>query len=57
VPGALREAAALWEGSTIARAAFGDDVVDHYANRARVELAAFDAAVTDWELFRGFERL
>jgi glutamine synthetase len=57
VPGALREAAALWEGSAIARAAFGDDVVDHYANRARVELAAFDAAVTDWELFRGFERL
>ena len=29
----------------------------HYANDARVELAAFDAAVTDWELFRGFERL
>ncbi|GIF52566.1 glutamine synthetase [Asanoa ferruginea] len=57
VPSALREAAALWEGSAIARAAFGDDVVDHYANRARVELAAFDAAVTDWELFRGFERL
>ncbi|HTF08502.1 MAG TPA: glutamine synthetase family protein [Asanoa sp.] len=57
VPGALREAAALWEDSAIARAAFGDDVVDHYANRARVELAAFDAAVTDWELFRGFERL
>ena len=29
----------------------------HYANNARVELAAFDAAVTDWELHRGFERL
>ena len=37
--------------------AFGEDVVAHYANNARVELAAFDAAVTDWELFRGFERL
>ena len=37
--------------------AFGDDVVDHYANMARVELAAFDAAVTDWERYRGFERL
>jgi len=24
---------------------------------ARVELAAFDAAVTDWERRRGFERL
>jgi glutamine synthetase len=57
VPGTLREALDLWEHSEIARAAFGDDVVDHYANNARVELAAFDAAVTDWELFRGFERL
>ena len=37
--------------------AFGDEVVDHYTNYARVELAAFDAAVTDWERFRGFERL
>ena len=36
---------------------FGDEVVDHYANMADVELAAFDAAVTDWELRRGFERL
>ncbi len=32
------------------------DVVDHYVNAADVELAAFDAAVTDWERFRGFER-
>jgi glutamine synthetase len=57
VPATLREAAALWESSGIARDAFGADVVEHYANNARVELAAFDAAVTDWELYRGFERL
>jgi glutamine synthetase len=57
VPGTLRDALALWEGGELARAAFGDDVVAHYANNARVELAAFDAAVTDWELYRGFERL
>jgi glutamine synthetase len=57
VPSNLRDAAALWESSTIARGAFGDEVVAHYANNARVELAAFDAAVTDWELRRGFERL
>jgi glutamine synthetase len=57
VPGTLREAAELFEGSALARAAFGDDVVEHYAHMARVELAAFDAAVTDWERFRGFERL
>ena len=42
--------------SAIARAALGDEVVDHYTNMADVELAAFDAAVTDWELRRGFER-
>ncbi len=57
VPSTLRDALALWEGSEVARTAFGADVVEHYANNARVELAAFDAAVTDWELRRGFERL
>jgi glutamine synthetase len=57
VPGTLRDALTEWEGSALARAAFGDEVVDHYANNARVELAAFDAAVTDWEMVRGFERL
>ncbi len=57
IPGTLRDAAALWSDSALAREAFGDDVVEHYANNARVELAAFDAAVTDWELRRGFERL
>jgi len=57
VPANLRDALALWEVSPVARDAFGDEVVEHYANYARVELAAYDAAVTDWELFRGFERL
>ncbi|MFE0453988.1 glutamine synthetase family protein [Streptomyces sp. NPDC058914] len=57
VPTTLREAAELWENSPIAKAAFGDEVVAHYANMARVELEAFDAAVTDWELRRSFERL
>ncbi|OKJ96926.1 glutamine synthetase [Streptomyces sp. CB03234] len=57
VPTTLREAAELWENSPIAKAAFGDEVVDHYRNMARVELEAFDAAVTDWELRRSFERM
>ncbi|MGI5215495.1 glutamine synthetase family protein [Plantactinospora sp. CA-290183] len=57
VPATLRDALGLWEAAPLARAAFGDEVVAHYANQARVELAAFDAAVTDWEMFRGFERL
>ncbi|MEO3975313.1 glutamine synthetase family protein [Streptomyces sp. CAU 1734] len=57
VPGTLREAADLWAASPIAGAAFGPEVVAHYTNMARVELAAYDAAVTDWELRRSFERL
>jgi glutamine synthetase len=57
LPATLAEAAALFEHSVLAREAFGDDVVAHYLNNARVELAAFNAAVTDWERMRGFERL
>ncbi len=56
LPTTLAEAADLFEGSQVARAAFGDEVVEHYLNNARVELAAFNAAVTDWERVRGFER-
>ncbi|TVT08498.1 glutamine synthetase [Amycolatopsis bartoniae] len=57
VPSNLRDAAQLLSDSKVARAAFGDEVIAHYLNAARVELAAFDAAVTDWERIRGFERL
>ena len=57
VPATLREAADLFEKSDIARAAFGDEVVNHYVHSARVEIAAFDSAITDWERVRGFERL
>jgi glutamine synthetase len=57
VPSTLREARDAFHGSALARKLFGDEVVDHYTNMADVELAAFDAAVTDWELRRGFERM
>lgn len=57
LPTTLGEAAALFGESAVARKAFGDDVVDHYLNNARVELRAFNTAVTDWERVRGFERL
>ena len=57
VPHTLREARDAWASSAIARAAFGDDVVDHYTNMADVELKAFDAVGTDWELARSFERM
>jgi glutamine synthetase len=57
VPSTMRDAMELFQHSEIARAAFGDAVIEHYVNYARVELAAYDAAVTDWELRRCFERL
>jgi glutamine synthetase len=57
MPTGLAAAASLLDRSAMAREAFGDTVVEHYVHAARVELAAFDATVTDWERFRGFERL
>jgi glutamine synthetase len=57
VPKTLREARDLFAASELARAALGEEVVAHYVNMADVELAAYDAAVTDWERVRGFERL
>ena len=56
LPTTLAEAAQLMEGSALAREAFGEAVVEHYLNNARVELAAFNSCVTDWERVRGFER-
>jgi glutamine synthetase len=57
LPGTLREAAERWERSELARKAFGDGVVGHYAQAARTELAAHETAVTDWERLRYFERI
>jgi glutamine synthetase len=55
-PSSLREAVACLESGSVARAAFGDDVVDHYLNYARYEQASFDRVVTDWERTRLYER-
>lgn len=57
VPSNLRDAVDAFERSEVAQQAFGKGVVDHYTNAGRIELAAFDAAVTDWERRRSFERL
>jgi glutamine synthetase len=57
LPSTLYRSIELLESSSIAREAFGDEVIEHYLHFARTEQAAFDAAVTDWEKFRGFERL
>ena len=55
-PSTLREAIAALERGTMARAALGDDVVDHYLNYARTEQRLFDAVVTCYERERLFER-
>ena len=57
VPTTLHSARELFAQSAVAKEAFGEEVVAHYLNAADVELAAFGSAVTDWERFRGFERL
>jgi glutamine synthetase len=57
VPSTMAAAREAFATSTIAKEALGEEVVAHYVNMADVELAAYNAAVTDWELRRGFERL
>jgi len=57
LPKTLREAAELLDQSALARRALGDEVVDFYVHTARLEVAAFDNVVTDWERVRYFERI
>ncbi|MBW8803547.1 MAG: glutamine synthetase [Catenulisporales bacterium] len=57
VPDMLTEAVDMFSWSEPARLALGNDVVEHYINMGRVELAAFQSTVTDWERFRSFERM
>ncbi|MHA6265745.1 glutamine synthetase family protein [Aliiroseovarius sp. CAU 1755] len=56
IPGNLRDAREALLGSDMLRSAMGDDVVDHYARTAEVEIEEFERIVTDWEVARGFER-
>jgi glutamine synthetase len=56
IPSTFIEAIDLFDQSEVAREAFGDDVHHHLLNTARQEWAAFNRAVTDWELIRNFER-
>ncbi|MFN0091508.1 MAG: glutamine synthetase, partial [Acidimicrobiales bacterium] len=55
-PSTLRDAIACLERGTVARPAFGDQVIDHYLNYARTEQSSYDKVVTDWERKRYFER-
>ncbi len=52
----LRDAADAMRGSDMLRAAFGDEVIDHYCRAADWEQEEFERKVTDWEVARGFER-
>ena len=56
VPATMLEAQTLWAQSAWVKEVFGAEVQSHYANMAQVELDAYGKAVTDWELFRNFER-
>jgi len=56
IPATLRAATEAFRQSFMLRRAMGDWVIDHYTRAAEVEQEAFDAAVTDWEVARGFER-
>ena len=57
VPMTLREALTLFEQSYYAKTTFGDAVHQHYVHFFRTEAEAYEAAVTDWELKRYFERI
>ncbi|TDK38904.1 glutamine synthetase [Rhizobium deserti] len=57
VPKTLRDATLLLDGSQLLRAAFGEDVIDHYVRAAQWEQEEYDRRVTDWEVARGFERV
>jgi glutamine synthetase len=42
--------------SDMLKAAFGEDVVRHYARAAEWEIEEFNRVVTDYEIARGFEK-
>jgi glutamine synthetase len=54
-PSSLGDALDAFDGSDWAASTFGKDVVRHYAEMGRAEWRAHLAAVTDWEIERGFE--
>ncbi|MDJ1008385.1 MAG: glutamine synthetase family protein [Paracoccaceae bacterium] len=56
LPSTLRGATEALRGSSMLKAAFGEEVVAHYVRCAEVEQEEFDRAVTDYEIARGFER-
>ncbi len=53
----MSESLNAWENSDWVKETFGQEVQDHYANMAKVEISDFGRSVTDWERFRSFERI
>ena len=56
IPKTLRDAVDALDKSKVLRAAFGDDVIDHYVHTGHIEQNEYDKRITDWELRRYFER-
>lgn len=57
IPKTFEAAIQALEGSSFARQAFGDRVVDHYLHFFKTERDAYQSAVTDWERRRYFEQI
>ena len=57
LPRDLAEATRLFRSSALARKAFGDEFVEHYAATREWEVRQYQKAVTDWELARYFEAI
>ena len=57
VPYTLAQAVDQFEVSDFAKAIFGEDVVEHYTQYLRHEIASYNQSVTDWERKRYFERI
>ena len=57
VPRTLRDALNSFEKSEFAEKTLGKDVHQHYIHFFRIEVETYEAAVTDWELKRYFERI
>jgi glutamine synthetase len=55
LPGNLSEATQAMKESTIAKALFGEQFVEHYVQTREWECRQHAKAVTDWELKRYFE--
>lgn len=56
IPTTLRAALEKLDNSSLLRQVMGDAVIDHYLHTGRWEQFEYDRRVTNWELWRGFER-